>query len=70
MLTMFCSQSEMHSRLAAVVGINFQENPKEHDNPKFYLVQTVPGQIETATQAETIMTMLLIGSEQHVLQPS
>lgn len=28
----------MHSRLAAVVGINFQENAKQNNDAKFYQV--------------------------------
>lgn len=62
MLTMFCSQSEMHSRLAAVVGINSQgKKQKQNNNPKFYLGHTVPGLIESTTQTETMMIVLLIG---------
>lgn len=40
---------------------------KTKQNPKFYLGHAVPGQIETITQRETIMTVLLIGFEQHLL---
>lgn len=58
MLTMFCSQSEMHSRLAAVVEINIQ---KQNNNPKLYLGHAVPRKIEPTSQTETIITVLLIG---------
>lgn len=54
MLTMFCSQSKMHLRLAAVVGINFKDNFKLNFIFKYFM-----GASESATQTQIMM--LLIG---------
>lgn len=52
MLTMFCSQSKMHLRLAAVVGITFQEYTKTVKQNKFCIHwgYTVPVPNDMTTQ--------------------